>query len=332
MERWARVECQFRCVACSASSPLNHIELGGRLSCTHCGVEQSFDGRVFGHVLSVAHDVVDLAGSDPAVRHSPQNGRLTLENPFKHVGVSASEWQWTEERVVAGRAPLVVRVSPGHPLCGRCKVPLVVQAQVGHTLLAACQRCGARETHALPAAASLYPAALGALAAEHRTDRRQAHDHVGSDGVASLACPQCGAPLVTDLHSTTVLCRHCGAQSLVSSRLWFRLGVREPKPEPIWVLFSGRSERRRKLEATDVDSFELELQARARAVLAGRTPSASPQAQAVPRVSAPAAAAPVPLPASAPVPRRTGMIVIILLVSVLGVLVGAAGLAAYFGL
>ncbi len=100
------------------------------------------------------------------------NGRLTLENPFKHVGVSASEWQWTEEHIVAGRAPLVVRVSPGHPLCGRWKVPLVVQAQAGHTLLAACQRCGARETHALPAAASLYPAALGALAAEHRTDRR----------------------------------------------------------------------------------------------------------------------------------------------------------------
>ncbi len=149
--------------------------------------------------------------------------------------------------------------------------------------------------------------------------------------MASLACPQCGAPLVTDLHSTTVLCRHCGAQSLVSSRLCSRLGVREPKPEPVWVLFSGGSERAAGWRPR-CGQLELELQARARAVLAGRTPSASPQAQAVPRVSAPAAAAPVPLPASAPVPRRTGMIVIILLVSVLGVLVGAAGLAAYFGL
>src|SRR5512135_1202667 len=88
--RWARLECQFRCTGCGASSPLERLDASSA-ECAHCGLAHAVDTRIFGKILPLAHDVVDLAGADPAVRSSEL---LQRDNPYRIVGASVSDWSW----------------------------------------------------------------------------------------------------------------------------------------------------------------------------------------------------------------------------------------------
>jgi hypothetical protein len=191
----------------------------------------------------------------------------------------------------------------------------------------------------------------GALADAYRENWRRAESVIHDRGVASVSCPHCGAPLRTDGHSTTAVCTHCRAPSLISSKLWFRLGLREPRIEPIWVLLRGRSPRRRLLEdkAANVDPFELELQARARAALASKgaasnpiaLPGAAPPAPPAPAWPAaspgyPAAPPPAIYPPLAPTASRAGgssralivVVVIVVAAILLAVALFASGVVA----
>ena len=304
-ERWARLECHFRCTSCGTQSPINHLDLDGAVDCAHCGLEQAFDVGSWTRILSTAHDVVDLAATDPAVRNADHSSKLRLENPYHHVGAAMADRTWSEPTAVAGRSELTLRVSPGHPLCEACKLPFHVDARQPGSLRLSCTGCGATQTHCMPPTTATFCAAVGAVAASaHRTDMATANSQLTSTGAASVTCPQCGAPLPTDTHSTTAVCGYCRTQALISSKLWFRLGVSEPRTEPIWLLFRGRSSRRGQLESKDanVDPFEEELKARARAALGGADPAPPaplPSAGLPPGGPPPVGAAP---PAQAPPP------------------------------
>ncbi len=333
--RWARIELSFRCVGCGTTSPLDHLDIDGTLNCAHCGLDQAFDVRTYARVLATAHDVVDLAGTDPEVSRS--GSALARDNPYHHIGVSVSESRWTEPGVVGGREALSNRASPGHPLCPRCKLPFSSQLSADRVTLT-CPGCHAAETH-VSAPAQIYPAAVALVAPAYRHDLRQANAQLSSGGAAKLTCPHCGAPLQTDSHATSVTCAHCHAPALIANKLWFRLGVREPRNQPIWVLFRGRSPRRQTLEqrSDDVDPFEAELQARARAVLAAKgkgaaPPSVQPAPSPIARYAPDSPAAPPPpayatpaLIESSPTPTRNWLpIVILAVVAVVALLGGAA--------
>lgn len=324
--RWARVELSFRCVGCGFSSPLDHLDLDGTLSCAHCGLDQAFDVRAYSRVLSTAHDVVDLCGADPEVRRP--GSALSRDNPYHHIGVSVSDQAWTEPHVVGGREALGVRVSPGHPLCARCHVPRVPYPSHDQFGLR-CPRCNGLESYALvPQAQSFHPAVIAVVAPGHRCDVRQVSEAITAGGAAKLGCPHCGAPLTLDPHATSVTCAHCHQPSLISSKLWYRLGVREPRTEPIWLWLRGRSPRRLALEqrAHGVDPFELELQERARAVLAARgrpAPIASPPHIAPAPRAAPPALGGSPLQFT-PAPRSNLGPLVVAAAAVLMLVLGAA--------
>lgn len=289
-------------------SPVNHLDSDGTVTCAFCGLDLTLDPRVWARVIGVSHELVDLSAVNPDVRSAPVSSPLKLDNPYRNIGVNVSERSYDEPGVVGGRAALGVRVSPGSPLCPGCRSPLAWQA-VGSELMLGCGTCGRSERYARDAFAAQASPALSAVAAQPlRSDVRHATSHVRPDGVAQLVCPNCGAPLAVQPDSAQVVCSHCQAPALVSSKLWFRLGVREPRVEPIWLLFSGPSARRQALvnAASDVDPFEAELEARARAAMAAVSapPAAPPSYEATAPVSAPPVveALPVAMPPASAAP------------------------------
>ncbi len=287
-ERWARVECRFRCVGCGGTSPVVALATSRGLECVHCGLEHGLDARVWSKVAALCHDVIDLAWSAPGVQGSRA---LQRDNPYTIVGRTVSDWSWSEPGVVAGREALSVRVAPGAPLCERCHIPLAYQL-TPQGLQLDCAGCGSHERHA-PVGALGLSALLAVACVEARTDAPAARSTLGSDGVTLVTCPYCGGPLTPDERGATVRCAHCRETSLVSAKLWHRYGRRAPRPEPLWLLLAGRAPRRQQLEARDanVDPFELELQARARAVLE-RQQGVPPAAPAREPVAPPPAAPP----------------------------------------
>lgn len=306
-------------------SPLDRFELRGSVSCAHCGLEQALDARAFAHLLDMAHDVVDLAGTDPEVRRP--GSPLALDNPYHVVGITVSDRTWVEPGAIGGREALSVRASPGHPLCPRCKAPFAVRLAPDQIVLH-CPACNTGETHAWPAPpTTLWPSARALVAPAYRRDLREATATSSRDGTAKISCPHCGAPLHPDLHSTSLTCAHCRAPALISNKLWFRLGVREPHTEPIWVLFAGRSRRRQALEerAADVDPFQRELEARARAVLAGKNLAPPGPAPALHPLTPPGMTPAVP---SSP-PRRAGsaLLVVLIVLALLGLTAAAIAAA-----
>jgi LSD1 subclass zinc finger protein len=266
--RWGRLDARFGCTGCGALSPVNHLELDGAVSCAQCGAEQPFDLRVWSGVLEWAHDVVSLSAVDPAVRDARPESPLGRDNPYSNVGVTVADRSREQPNVVAGHGPLRVRISPGHPLCPRCGRPWTYGAEAPGRMTLGCPRCSLQSTYQLPTEPSgLYPAVAIVVASPYRSDLAHAKTQIGAGGVASVTCSNCGAPLEVKSGETTVVCSHCQAQSLISSKLWFRLGVSEPRVEPMWLLFAGLSQRRRQLENTNIDPLEEELRARALAVV-----------------------------------------------------------------
>ncbi len=304
-ERWARVECRFRCVDCGGTSPVVSPTTSGGVECVHCGAEHRLDARVWPKVAALSHDVVDLAFCAPGVKGSSV---LERDNPYTIVGRTVSDWSWSEPGVVAGREALSVHVAPGAPLCDRCHAPLSPRLTPAGLWLD-CPSCGAHEQHA-PVGALGYPALLAVACVEARTDAPPASSSLGSDGVTYVTCPHCGAPLTPDERSATNRCAHCQTTSIVSAKLWHRSGRRAPRLEPLWLLLSGRAPRRQQLEdrAAHVDPLELEIQARARAVLA-REHGGSPLASALEPMAAPPMAPPAgrpPGPPAGPPPGPPG--------------------------
>lgn len=332
--RWARLESQFRCPGCGALSPVNHFELDGKVTCAQCGTEHAFDVGAWSKALSWSHDVVSLSAVDPAVRAAQSNSPLVLDNPYHHVGVAVADRSWEQAGVVAGHGTLSVRCSPGHPLCPRCHMPQVRQAEGPGRLLLSCPRCALRHEYQLASQArGLYAGLALAAAAAYRSDISHARTQFTEGGVASVNCPNCGGPLGVTSGETTVVCPHCQMQSLISSKLWFRLGVREPRSEAMWLLFTGHSARRQQLEAknADVDPFEAELEARARAVLGQLQPP--PPAPAPVRAASPGPAtfpnnypAPYNPTAAGLRPRSNAVRAIVVVVIVIACITGIVGL------
>ncbi len=210
---WVCVECAFTCRACGFVVPLGHIDMDGAVLCVRCGLEQAFEVRGWHEAFDYAHAVAE---------DSVASTRLVSE---------ANAFQLT--------------ASPGRPVCESCHAFLGVAFADGGRATATCEVCKTSAEYAVPEAAGRMTkqSLTAVLAAEHRTDREAVKVEQTAGAIAVL-CPSCNAALDASDGTRLVRCKYCNTTSHIPSRVWFRLGGKEPKPEPMWLAFVGKSRAR----------------------------------------------------------------------------------------
>ena len=221
---WVAIEVTFKCRMCAFDVPLNHLDMDGAVVCAKCGLEQAFEVAHWRHVLQNAQNTGDTWMDDSEIGES-----------------KSSSW---EDGI--GENNLTVFASPGYPRCAKCHAQLEIGAE-GDSTTTSCS-CGEKASYEIPKTASRMMRSLRALVAdEHRTDRKAVKDNSNASAIA-VACPSCNAPLDVNESSKFITCTFCNTTSRIPDRTWFRISGKEPKTQPIWLLFQGKSARRTALE------------------------------------------------------------------------------------
>ncbi|MBX3191593.1 MAG: hypothetical protein KF819_31665 [Labilithrix sp.] len=235
----------FTCKACGIRSPLATVDAHGEAECMGCGLRQAFDVVQWTDALGFAHGVGDLSGPslDPIgarSRHAKIGVELTSSTKTQNAMIMDGQGTRTHS--------LRTSVSPGHPVCKTCHVPLDVWLE-GETTKTRCARCNDAASYGLPPnARGAYPALVGVLSNEQRTDRAVARLGRTQAGVESIVCPQCGAGLGAGGGSELAKCTYCGLAVRIPGTLarQQRRGA-PPKMDPFWVLLDGPSPARQRL-------------------------------------------------------------------------------------
>ncbi len=131
--------------------------------------------------------------------------------------------------------------SPGHPLCVACREPLAVSVE-GMVLRTTCPGCGANATYAIPEEKKKYPALVGVISDENRSDAPDVRTEA-AQGNAALAvrCPNCNGALESPQAGQICTCPFCQTPSHIPARI-FQLATGQAMPsEPWWLLFKGSS-------------------------------------------------------------------------------------------
>jgi LSD1 subclass zinc finger protein len=257
---WVAVACTFQCRSCGFAAPLDQLDIDGSVECAYCGLRQRFDASTWTDALEFAHAVGDLSGPEPEGRYPDPGVWIGADNPFRDVGetLTFSELRQTGMHVVDGMTiprSLQIQASPGFPVCRKCRVPLLLQITADGSVKTTCSTCSESAVYALPERARSFGEALVAVVAdEHRVDKRQATETAANESnVAALVCPSCGAPLALHGGDRTIKCQFCGAFCRVPGRYLLRAGQEKIDPEVWWMLFTGRSAKRRELEGGSSD-------------------------------------------------------------------------------
>ncbi len=252
---WVAISCTFQCRSCSFAAPLDQLDIDGTVECAYCGLRQRFDPTTWTDALEFAHAVGDLAGPEPEGRQPDPGVWIGTDNPYRDVGDAStfSELRQTGMHMVDGMTiprSLQIKASPGFPVCKKCRVPLILQVTGDGSVRTSCSTCSETGSYALPERARSFGESLVAVVAdEHRVDRKSATESAPNEAsVSALVCPSCGAPL--DLHGSdrTIKCQFCSTFCRVPGRYLVRAGQDKIDPEVWWMLFTGRSARRRELE------------------------------------------------------------------------------------
>jgi TPR repeat protein len=213
---WVCIEVTFKCRMCAFDVPLNHLDMDGAVLCARCGLEQAFQ---------VAHWREMFA-------HAQNTGDLWIETAIGESTSSAVLDELGENRVR-------VTASPGYPRCESCHAQLEIAADDGKTTTSCA--CGQTASYEIPPAARKVMQSLQAIvAAEHRTDRKAVKVDQNASAIA-VACPSCNAPLEANESSKFLTCTFCNTTSRIPDRTWFRISGKDPKAEPMWLLFHGPS-------------------------------------------------------------------------------------------
>jgi len=253
---WAAVRCQFQCRSCGHLSPLDHLDVDGSVSCRRCGLEQAYAVDSWRQALGHAHAVADLAGPDPEGRRPHPRLSIAADNPFKQVGVSATEagHQQSGQADAGGvSVPNTLRVfaAPGQPLCSSCHEPLSLDVKGPGTIELGCGGCNTRPRYELPQRAlELHQALVGVIDGEHRSDAAAVSVEApeGEQGAIAIKCPSCGAPLEIKDTGQIVTCGFCQTPARIPSSTYGRLVNPKLDPATWWLLFRGPSALRRALE------------------------------------------------------------------------------------
>ena len=249
---WVCIECTFKCRACGFRVPLNHLDMDGAVLCARCGLEQAFNVSQWRSALDHAQGTGDLWNEQKVYR----------ERDLVVLGDSSC----SRERSEPGENDFGIVASPGQPLCEACHQPFAValdeeSLRSGRTT-ATCA-CGETASYEVPGVAQhIAPAIKGIVATEHRTDRKAVKVDQNAAAIA-VACPLCNAPLEVNESSKFLTCTFCHATSRIPDRTWFRISGKDPRPDPMWLLFRGPSKEREDIEAKRLqDEREAERRAR----------------------------------------------------------------------
>jgi len=257
---WVAVSCTFQCRSCGFAAPLDQLDIDGSVECAYCGLRQTFDASTWTDALEFAHAVGDLSGPEPEGRQPDPGVWIGADNPYRAVGDSLtfSELRQTGMHMVDGLTiprSLQIKASPGFPVCQKCRVPLLLQVSGDGRVRTNCTTCSESGAYALPDRARSFGEALVAVVAEeHRVDKRRATESAPNDAsVSALTCASCGAPLALHGSDRTIKCQFCGTFCRVPGRYLVRAGQDKIAPEVWWMLFVGRSAKRRELEVGSDD-------------------------------------------------------------------------------
>jgi len=252
---WVAVRCQFQCRSCGHLSPLDHLDTDGTVVCLRCGLSQAFDVDQWAQGIAHAHAVGDLAGPNAEGRHPNPRVPIAGRNPFKEIGIAHTSAELAQSGFsVSGgmmhTQSLRVDASPGAPLCDHCRRPLIVQMMSRTRSTVRCVPCGSEVDYELPQrAADTSGFLMATIAEELSTGRTEAKvDQPVAGGAIALRCPHCDAPMSITGTSQIVNCEFCHASSRIPGAALHSLGFADPRPLVWWMMFSGRSEKRRELE------------------------------------------------------------------------------------
>ena len=237
----ARVIVELRCGACRFWAPIDGLPEDSAIECAHCDLRQAVEPDDWEKLLDTAHAAADMTRSE--LRQHPRN-------PYRDLGESRTSTLYEDNHT---NPRLRAWISPGHPMCAKCRGPVAVAVE-GAGLRVDCPRCV--ETASLEGtlvydfsarASHRYAPLRGAIGLEQRIDRLRAR-HVETNGVIMLRCPGCGGELPAPDADRVSRCSYCPAVSIVP-----RSGARglghEVKPAPWWLVFAGPSGLRRTITA-----------------------------------------------------------------------------------
>jgi len=186
--------------------------MDGAVECLRCGESNSFDA---GQWLDAIDHVRDRARSgDPEpVAH----GSDTL----------------IPRRIV--QKTLVTRAAAGWPSCPECGGELGVRRCAVGMLVVGCDGCGVESKYVLPSGTrASKPELGGAIAVAHARGAAEANVAQDAQGVQTIACSKCGAPLDHPEASVVVRCPFCRVSLRVPNRGLASEGDLEPE---VWWLY-----------------------------------------------------------------------------------------------
>lgn len=263
---WVQLRLAIGCATCQRRSPLARLDMEGRFYCYGCGRDMFFDADLWKeYVLNVASalgdaywasqrvftmwpnvtDVDEIAGSDEieelcddavaahllkkCMEIGRTTGGLTLEKGGMTIGAGGMR-----------TSACAFEMSPGHPLCTKCKTPLSTRVEPDGVASTVCSRCGVRESYRLPPAArSACNDLCGVISTDHVDGRENAR--VAAQGAAIAAvCPKCGSGLQLAPGSRVAQCGYCKTTCVVPEMIALA-GAQPGQPEPFWLAFRSPS-------------------------------------------------------------------------------------------
>jgi hypothetical protein len=213
---WMAIEVRFECRACGFLSPLNHLDVDGDVTCLHCGTMQRFALDDWASIIEEAHAL----------------GENTSHFNYD-IGTSHTFVEFSEARQR-------VRLSPGNPLCGKCRSPYQLVGRNEASLAAHCPTCRETRTFELPPQArGRFRGLAGVLGIEHEANRPPARLNRTSAGVVALQCPRCGGGLNPSPESSLAHCQYCQTTCLIDSSAMWQSGMKRLAPQWWWLLLQG---------------------------------------------------------------------------------------------
>lgn len=249
---WIRFDGYFLCRSCGFNIQLNYLDSDGAVLCSQCGVDQKFSWERWEQLLIHAHNVADLCGVNAPEKDSllwqamKEVDGQNLTNVYGKIGKTHSLVSLSQSELFEG-FKYEFNVSPGFPLCNKCKCPLEAEIIQGG-IRTQCPQCQEKNTYVLPQEASRYDSLKGVIAPEHLDGLDFVQiEKADVSGAVALTCPRCAGNIKQPAKEGFITCEYCGTSLYIPAHLSKKTSTQQP-PRPWWILFEGKSRIRNKLE------------------------------------------------------------------------------------
>jgi Zn finger protein HypA/HybF involved in hydrogenase expression len=246
----ARIKGHFECRSCGKEVPLNYLALD-TVPCASCGIDQAVSWDLWEDVLAHAHNTADLTGNAKPHLGDELFWRAFRDEEGEDItamfrGIGLRKSTLTKGNDYFGGVQYALDVSPGHPLCERCREPLELEASE-EAVRASCPACKSSREYSRWIALDKYKGLIAAMAEEHRSDTPAVKTEAGAGAVA-ITCPNCGGALDVSSAGSFVTCGFCNTACHVPHKLVQKV-TGKPVPEAAWwLLFEGPSPLRRQID------------------------------------------------------------------------------------